>query len=150
MKKNRHPLKSLVVLFIGSFGILYLSFQILNQNYQKHMDTSISRLTYTNQVLKKLGNSIQNCQNCLISYSQDPKGSEENFSSYNESTSLIFQCTSSLQEEFTQNKNCLLYSRVIEQINEAQQSFVTERLYPYSGSLESFESLHPSHLCTDE
>lgn len=150
MKKTKHPLKSLLVLFIGSFGILYLSFQILNQNYQKQMDASINRLTYTGQTLKELGNSIQNCQNFLISYSQDHTGSEKDFSSYNESTAFIFHCTAYLQEEFTQNKNCLLYSRVIEQINQAQQNFVAEHLYPYSGSLESFESLRSIRLIFSE
>lgn len=150
MKKTIHPLKSLLLLFIGSFGILYLFFLILNQNYQKQMDASISRLTYTNQMLTELGNSIQNCQNSLLSYSQNQNQREVDFSSYNESTEFIFHCTASLQEEFTQNKNCLLYSRVINQINEAQQDFVTEHLYPYSGSLESFESLRSIRLIFSE
>ncbi len=150
MKKNTQTLKSMLLLFVGSFGILYLFFQILNQNYQKQMDASINRLTYTNQMLSELGNSIQNCQNALLSYSQNPTGKGEDFSSYNESTDFIFQCTSLLQKEFTQNKNCLLYSRVINQINEAQQDFVAEHLYPYSGSLESFESLRSIRLIFSE
>ncbi len=148
MKRHYYSLKPLFVLFICSFGILFLFFQMLNQSYQRKMNGSINRLTHTNQILSELGNAIQSGQNALLSYSQNRQ--EECFSVYRMQTELIFESTGILQKDFTDSKDCLLYSRVVYQVNEAQRDFVTEYLYPYSGSQESFEHLRSIRLIFSE
>ena len=139
MKNKLLSLKTLVVFLFVSFFALIFSFHILNQNYQSQVNVSLDELYKGSNTVSTLGTAIQRCQALLNTYSQT--FNTEDYLEYENQTQLIFHYLDILTKDTSYDKDCLLFSRVIYQINESQQSFSQIHVFNQDVSTRLFENV---------